>query len=355
MTIQLYVLRQLLVSVAFSLGGISLFVLPTITVQAVHKLGGAGVGLLLEYLPLTVLQLTPYLLPVGFLLGVVATFGRMAAEHELTAVRMAGVHPGRLLIPGLAMAFVLAGVTNWLISDVTPDWMYIQRSAIRRAKESSFKNLGRGRTEFELGDFYLKAGRRQPDSNVFHEVILNLPQQDGRALTIVADTVSLELEEEVLAIEWKNAQVLLDDGFTYNESPGARIPLSEILEHRAKDRDKPIYQTTSKLLRDLASGTLTAEQNAAYRFEVHSRRALSAIYFVFLLLGVSTGIFLRSGTQLGAFSIAFVYAFLYYVFAMRFGKQLTAVGAVPPEAAAWTTDALFLVLGATLVYRALWR
>ena len=83
---------------------------------------------------------------------------RSGPRPPQTARRAPGVHPGRLLIPGLAMAFVLAGVTNWLISDVTPDWMYIQRSAIRRAKESSFKNLGRGRTEFELGDFYLKAG-----------------------------------------------------------------------------------------------------------------------------------------------------------------------------------------------------
>ena len=70
---------------------------------------------------------------------------------------------------------------------------------------------------------------------------------------------------------------------------------------------------------------------------------------------MSTGIFLRSGTQLGAFSIAFVYAFLYYVFAMRFGKQLTAVGAVPPEIAACTTYAIFLVKVGILAYPALWR
>ena len=64
---------------------------------------------------------------------------------------------------------------------------------------------------------------------------------------------------------------------------------------------------------------------------------------------------LRSGTQLGAFTGAVGYAFLYYVLAMRLGKQLALAEVVPPSVAAWATDGLFFVFGAVIFYRALWR
>ena len=65
MTLHLYLLRQLLISFCFSLGGISLLVLPTMAVQAVHKLGGVSMLAVLRYLPLVVGELVPYLLPMA--------------------------------------------------------------------------------------------------------------------------------------------------------------------------------------------------------------------------------------------------------------------------------------------------
>ena len=90
-------------------------------------------------------------------------------------------------------------------------------------------------------------------------------------------------------------------------------------------------------------------------FEIQRRRALSVTYLLFLLLGIPTGILLRSSTQLGAFTGAVVYSFMYYVLALRLGKELALNGALPPVAAAWSTNGIFLVIGVLLFYRALWR
>jgi lipopolysaccharide export LptBFGC system permease protein LptF len=68
-----------------------------------------------------------------------------------------------------------------------------------------------------------------------------------------------------------------------------------------------------------------------------------------------TGIFLRSGTQLSAFGVAVGYAFLYYLLTLRLGKELALAGVVPPGPAAWSTTAIFLVLGLVLLRRAVWR
>ena len=48
MTLQLYVLRQLLAGFTFSAVGILLIVLPSIAVQAIHKLKGVSLGIVVE-------------------------------------------------------------------------------------------------------------------------------------------------------------------------------------------------------------------------------------------------------------------------------------------------------------------
>ena len=99
MKLQLYVLRQLLVSLAFSVGGILFVALPGLAVSTVHRLPGADAVILLRYVPLALQTLAPYVLPICFLLAVVATYGRLAADREWTAIQMAGVRPLGLLMP----------------------------------------------------------------------------------------------------------------------------------------------------------------------------------------------------------------------------------------------------------------
>ena len=74
-------------------------------------------------------------------------------------------------------------------------------------------------------------------------------------------------------------------------------------------------------------------------------------YFVFLILGAPTGLWLRSGTQLSALTGAIGYAFLYYLLSMRLGKELANVGLLGPGLAAWTTNAIYLAIGLFLMRR----
>ena len=57
----------------------------------------------------------------------------------------------------------------------------------------------------------------------------------------------------------------------------------------------------------------------------------------------------------GAFTGAVGYSFLYYVLALRLGKELALAGHVPAIAAAWATNLLFFVVGLALFVWALWR
>ena len=347
-----YVLRQLLLALLFALGGLSVIVFPTVAVQAVNKLGAISGDLVASYLPLVVAELVPYLLPMAFLLAVVATYGRLAAERELIAIKMAGVHPARLALPGLLVALPLVLATDHLLAEVAPELKYQQRNVLRMADVERFLNGMQSRNVLTFGKNVLKS--ESTKGSVKTNVQLDM-ELDGELVKVVASEARLSVEGELLVVRMQDARLLTENDTIDNASPAYSWSLASLFAQAPKDRSRAKYQTTPELQLQQAQPGLERGKRDEIRYEIHRRHALSATYLLFLLLGVPTGLALRSSTHLGAFTGAIGYAFLYYVLAMRLGKVLAEAGAVPPVLAAWATNGLFLVVGGVLFVRALWR
>ncbi|MEW6071813.1 MAG: LptF/LptG family permease [Planctomycetota bacterium] len=363
MILQLYVLRQLLLSFAFALAGIAVLMVPSTAISAVHKVGGVSLAAVLDYLPLILVDLVPYLLPMAFLLGVVAAFGRLAADRELIAAAMAGVHPARSLLPGLLIALVLAAGTNWMLGELAPRWKYEQRDFLRRAQTEAFRTLTTGQTEIDYPGFFLKA--ESAEGNRKRNVILSMqrapdgqPSAEAAAedkLTVEADMADLVFGTESLTLNLSGARVV-DEGYALeNQDPSFRVRFDQLFPPDPVHRGRAKYFTTAELEGQLRTAELAPAKRRDIVFEIHRRRALSVTYLLFLLLGMPTGILLRSGTQLAAFTGAIGYAFLYYLLAFRLGKWLAGGDVLPPIVAAWATNALFLAAGVLLAHRTLWR
>ena len=357
MTLSRYVLRQLLVAFAFALAGLGLVILPTLTVNAVNKVGAVGLGAILDYMPLVLIQLVPYVLPLAFMLACVATFGRLAADNELTAIRMAGIHPGRLLLPGLFLAALLAAGTEWMVSTVSPQWDYQARDFRRKSDVDKFKGALFERNEIDFGDFSLWA--ESSHGNVKENVVLSFPPggegRDQRPTTITAERLTIDLVDELLVVALENAESVNDTVQSFSANPEFAIRLDELVRHKKPNRSLPKYMTTRELRRELKRGGLEDERRNDIRYVIQSRHALAVTYLLFLLLGVPTGIYLRAGTQLAAFTGAMGYALLYYLLSLRLGKELAAGEALSPELAAWATDGIFLVVGLVMTWRGLLR
>jgi lipopolysaccharide export LptBFGC system permease protein LptF len=351
--IQLYVLRQLLVSIAFSVAGLAVIVLPTVAIQAVNKLGAISLGTVARYLPLVVAELVPYLLPMAFLLGVVATYGRLAAERELIAIKMAGIHPVRLALPAFLVALPLALGTDHLLAEISPELKYQQRSLLRDADVSRFLAGMSGRNLLTFGKNVLKS--ESTEGSVRRNAELDMELEDGKHVKIIAAECRIEVEGDLLVVRMNDARLLTEDTFSYVAAPLYTWKLADIFPPQKKDRSKAKYQTSTDLSTALANPELAPAEGDEIRYEIQRRHALSATYLLFLLLGVPTGVVLRSSTQLGAFTGAVGYAFVYYVLAMRLGKVLAETGAVAPFVAAWATNGLFLVVGLVFFVRALFR
>ena len=364
-TLILYVLRQLSAAVVVSAAGLFFIAIPPVVVGAVQKLGGGHMLALLGFMPLVLVDLVPYLLPIGFLLALVATYGRLAADNEWTAISMAGIHPLRMMIPALAIACVLGGVSHWLTTEISPGLSFAKREYARSVIVASLSDMNAGHTEFAYGDFYLSAQSRDPKSNTFRGVTIHLPENWRRGggsanapeagMTVIADIAEFTFKAGVMRIDLTRPRSADESHAAHVTHIAAEVGVDELLQaKRSHDRGWR-WMRSGEVESALAAGEIPEDEVREAIFELNDRRTMTATYFLFLLLGVPTGLLLRRGTQLGALAAAVGYALLYYFLSMRLGKTLSGWGMVPPALAAWATTCIGSIAGLLLCWKAFRR
>ncbi|TAJ12547.1 MAG: YjgP/YjgQ family permease [Planctomycetota bacterium] len=301
------------------------------------------------------MNLVPFALPLCFLLAVVATFGRLAQDQEWTAIRMAGIHPARALVPGLLCAAVLSGGTYWILSSYEPRSSWEQREYRRDAIANAFRRLAPGRTELEFGEFYLKAGGR--DGPSFLQALVRIPSGSKKRepTVVLADRVDLWFQEETLMIRLIRPRVVYGAMNSRADQYVIPVPLADAYKPPQLNKQQPRYLTSVQMDELLDQGTLEPNQARKFALEIQRRYALAAVFPMFLLLGAPTGIWLRRGTLLAALATAVGYALAYYVLFIRASKELAVHGAIPIPVAAWAINALGVLAGSWMCWRVLRR
>lgn len=355
MRLERSILLQLLVGFAFAVAGMLFIALPGVAVAAIHKLPNVSILVLGRYIPLVLQNLAPYVLPIGFLLAVVSTYGRLAADREWIAIQMAGIRPVKMLRPALVLALVLAAFMHWLVAFELPHARKREQQFLLAAARSSIANIAPGQNGLQLGDFSLNGFQ---DGDVFRDAYIHRAGKSGESgIDVFAKTAGLWLEGDVLFVHMTGVQ---------NLGPGlggkgdiaelsARIPLKELIEQRKEDYDLPKYLTTLDMLRRLREEELPENRRRRYLFEVHERLSVSLSFVLFLALGAATGLLMRRGTRLGALAVSILYALIYYLFSEQLGKGLGRNQGLPPQVGAWATLGLGMVAGSILLRRALRR
>src|SRR5438270_11146907 len=81
-------------------------------------------------IPLLVPSPLPYTVPATTLFATCVVYGRLAADNEVTAVRAAGVHLGRLMLPAVLLGLLTGGGTMGLYYDLIPHTHQMMRSRV---------------------------------------------------------------------------------------------------------------------------------------------------------------------------------------------------------------------------------
>jgi len=298
-------------------------------------------------------NLAPYVLPIGFLLAVVTTYGRLAADREWVAIQMAGFRPLVMLTPAFGLALVLGLVTFWMVSTQLPLGKKRQKEFVLEAAQSSLLHLNPGVTHLQYGDFYLNAAFLEND--IFRDVIIyKSGDADEADLRVIARTASILQVGDDFYIELTDAQPLGDQvgGIGRSESLKIKVPLDEFTQREKRNLAGRRYLTSMNLWNQLKDASITPELWRGHVYELNHRVAISTSYILFLLLGAPTGLLLRRGTQLGALSIAVGYALLYHILSMRVGKELGLAGVLHPAFGAWMTTICGGLIGLFLLNKA---
>jgi len=273
---------------------------------------------------------------------------------------MAGIHPLRtFLMPGFVALF-LGTATFWMVSNELPQLKQKQKRFMVDATASVVKNLQPGRTSLQFGDFFLKADYRDARTGTFYNVYFRYLEdavEGERHMDVFAGTVDIWIEEDSLRLRAFDLEIF--DPET-GDSTQARDILVDVniaarIEQKEQTYERAKYLVSSEIRRQLKAGGLDDRKLQEYRFMLHYRATMFVIFFLFLLLGASTGLLMRRGTQLGALAVAAGYGILYYVFNMRLGKELGESSSLPPWVGAWLTTVVGGVVSVFLVRRAIRR
>lgn len=349
---------------------------------------GLGPLQVLQILPYVVPSLLPFTIPATLLLSVCVVYGRLAADHEITAARAAGINVMSLLAP----AFFLGGaltVCSLLLNDQVIPWSManIQR-VVTLAMEDIFFDVLSAQHMVE----YPEKGWAITVSGVDKEnrrlIRPNLRYTVGREQYVA------QLTEAVLRIDLETEKIILQPTDARIEGPGrVSIRLKEgnielpppMSGQRIKPRHLSIRDIREKLagfekdrqtaediqaistafaltmgeFEELAESSI-ADQSARisgsesntfkHNTELHNRFALSCSCFFFALLGGPFSIMQARRQFLTTFFMCFLPILLVYYPVVLLMMSLAKSGSVDPAWGMWVGNGILLV-GAIIVLR----
>lgn len=386
-------LREIGLNLLLVLGGILLLVALGAAVQASSRSQGAPLWIPALLVPLLVGNVIPYLVPVTLLVAVLLTYGRMAADGEEQAVRAAGIHPLRLLLPALIAGALAALAVYPLSALVLPRIYSTMRELSFRLRFAALENTNPGASELHFQGLHMLWSRRDANGDFRDVIFLHRQEPDfkaypgdpGRADAAAAEPAAvLRLRAEKARMSVADRQLVL--AFEGLRSAGARgaqawsarsqgesfvrIPLDQ-LGSRGADERKPEDFTSAELraripqLRAAAVAPLdglnegqrkraleragkAARDVEKSRYTLWQRLSVACAALPLAAVGAMLGWRVRRAGVLPAFAAGTAVVLFVFYPLLYLGEGLQQGGKLDAIPAAWLPVAGLLAVGAWL-------
>jgi lipopolysaccharide export system permease protein len=346
-TVQRYVLREV-VQTWLAVTGVLVAIL--VSNQLSRVLGQAaanqyGRHVVFDLIVLGAIMNLSVIVPVGLLLAVVLTLGRLYHDSEMAALQACGFGPSRLLVPLFCFAGVIALGLAWLVFVQVPqadaETQLLRRSAL---KEAQFGQLDAGRfRSFSGGDAVFYAERVDP-GGVLHNVFVQR-ESAGRIEVALADTATYS-KASADGVHL----VTLFNGHRYEGVPGqVNFRVIEFREHGipisapadAVGNEDPDAKPTRALL-----GSSAPADIAQLQFRIST--PIMALVLTLVAVPLS-----RLRPRQGRYARVGFAIVLYFVYSnlLSAAKVWLEKSDLPPTVGVWWVHAAALTLGLYLVAR----
>jgi len=346
-TVQRYVLREVM-QTWLAVTGVLVAIL--LSNQLSRVLGQAadnqyGRRVVFDLIALGAIMNLSVIVPVGLLLAVVLTLGRLYHDSEMAALQACGFGPARLLVPLFCFAGAIAVGLAWLVFVQVPqadrEAQLLRQSALKAAQ---FGQLDAGRfRSFSGGDAVFYAERVDPEG-VLHNVFVQR-ETAGRFEVALADTATYSKAAPNGA-----HLVTLFNGRRYEGVPGRDdFRVIEFREHgipiatpaNAIGTKDPDTKPTRELLGSDAPSDIA---------QLQFRASTPLMALVLTLLAVPLS---RLRPRQGRYARVGVAIVVYFVYSnlLSATKVWVEKGDLPPAVGVWWVHAAALTLGLYLVAR----
>jgi lipopolysaccharide export LptBFGC system permease protein LptF len=310
-----------------------------------------------------------FTLPWGFLTAVLLVFGRMSAEHELTALRSCGVTMSRICLTTFGMAFFCVGICLWINLDFAPRRQAEFKEAIY---DLAIKRpLAMFDTDRVIDVFQgLKIYIERNDGTQLHNLLVYEVGKDSEPQKVIfarRGQIHPDLANHRLLLEIFDARFEQRDsndpqnfsrirqGITLSKST-LPISLEELYVRYKKNRGLTSL-TLVEMLGCLRTGNaldgvtpLADSTRLEYRVEINRRFSLSLACFAFSLVAVPLAVGAQRRETAVGFLLSLVVAFSYFLIMIMVGWVKNRPE-WHPEWLIWLPTLLFLALGGRMFRR----
>ena len=355
-----YLLKEILVPTGIGMGIFTFIFLVSklfrVTEMVVDR--GIPVGHAIELFLCLIPAFLVFVVPMAFLLGILAALARLSADNEIIALKTSGVGLYRLSPPVILLSVITFIFTSFLVFYAVP-WgsKNFQETLFRVAGTKAKLDVQERIFNSTFGDLVIYVNNVSEGGKVLKGIMIYDERDPQMNNTIVARRGYLAPDPEA-----QKLVVHLFDGSIHSQEEQDEtyrtinfntyqftLFLQEEIEKARKkarvrmlEKEMSIGDLRKKITRLRGAGINVRPQLV----ELHFKFAIPFGAFIFGLVGLPLGIQRsRSGRSWGFVLCAFVFLLYYVLYCL--GKDLGASGIISPLLAAWLPN---IILGALGVY-----
>jgi lipopolysaccharide export system permease protein len=349
-----YITKEILLAF-FAVTGILLFIVLTnrfAVYLAKAATGELPISFVCYIVGLFIPELLSYLIPLGLLIGILFSFGRLYAESEMTVLLACGVSKKYLIKLTLFVALIIAMLTAILTLWVVPKAALARQAILVKAEtfalsqslaSQQFQTFGDGKLIFYLED---ASGKPEKLSGAFiAERPLPVANRESGWTLITAHQGAIKQDEET-----GNMYLVLRDGHRYQGLPGAaNYSVTDFKEYgRSIVIETSAEAIKGDSLRDKDTRALLDSTEAEDATELQWRLSLPLSVLILALIAVPLAEVKPRQGRFGRFLPALMIYIIYYN-AFTICRRWVAAGVLPSFIGVWWVHAVAFLIGLGLV------
>lgn len=365
MRLSLYILRQHILPFIYGLALVIFLFVLNLLFQMLGKVAGKGIpiSIMVEYFGLSMGWILVLAIPMAVLIATLSTYGRLAGDGEVTALRALGVSPSQMIAPVVMTSLVVAFFVAWFGNEVLPDMNHrLKLLMVDISRKRPTLTLEPGIYNFTLPQYVLQVKKVEAEGGHLEEITI----YDERLGPDKRSVISARWGRISFAPESEQVIMQLYQGEIHRHSPREpggyeqtsfdsavfRVPAPDMMLRREdsgyrSDRELSVAQLRERI-RDLRSqspgGIPDKRRIAAYAVEIHKKFAIPAASVVLVLVGAPIGILARRGGIGVAGGIGLFFFTLYWVM-LGAGEDLADRLIISPWIAMWSPNGIVALFG----------